>query len=93
MFHRCQQNSGETIAEFVAKLTLLAEYCEFGDSLEQLCDKLVVGVLDLAIQQHLLEEKYLDFKAAMDIDLTMERTAYHAQEFQRKGKENTAGLN
>ena len=44
-FHRRDQKSGESIAEYIAELRKLSIHCEFGDYLNQaLRDRLVCGL-------------------------------------------------
>ena len=46
-FHRRNQASGETVAEYVAELRRMATHCEFGSNLEEaLRDRLVCGLKD-----------------------------------------------
>lgn len=66
----------ETVAHYVAELRKLTEYCEFGDTLDDmLCDKLVWGIEDGRIQKRLLAEDNLTFKKALDLALALEVAA------------------
>ncbi len=57
-FSRQNQQAGETIAEYMVELRSLASTCEFGTFLnEALCDRLVCGLQDPAMQWRLLAEK------------------------------------
>ena len=50
-FHNRRQKSGETVADYLADLQKLAIHCEFGEFLEDaLCDRLVCGLKDKAMQ-------------------------------------------
>ncbi len=54
-FHRRNQQSGETIADYIATLRKLALHCEFEEYLDQaLQDRLVCGLLSEHIQKRLL---------------------------------------
>ena len=65
-FHTRTQRYGETVAIFVAELTQLTEYCEFGASLDNmLCDHLVFRIVDLGTQRLLLAEPDLDLDKAV----------------------------
>ena len=56
------RKQGESIAAYVAELLGLAEYCNYGDSLnEMLRDRLVCGVTDQRVQRRLLTEADLTF--------------------------------
>ena len=64
---------GEPIKNFVAELRKLTEYCEYGDTLEEMLrDRLVCGINERKIQQRLLSERNLTFKKAFEIALAME---------------------
>ncbi|KAJ8033913.1 hypothetical protein HOLleu_24295 [Holothuria leucospilota] len=48
-FNSRKQKESETVAEFVADLRRIAEYCEYGDKLEEMLrDCIVCGVKDFA---------------------------------------------
>ena len=54
-FNSLKRQPGETVAHYVAELRKLTEYCEFGDTLDDMLrDKLVWGIEDARIQQRLL---------------------------------------
>ena len=54
-FHSHFCNPGESVATYVAELRSLAEFCNFGQTLEaMLRDHIVCGINDDAIQRHLL---------------------------------------
>ena len=72
-FHTRVRQHGESIADFVSDLRKLAEKCEFEENFEDmLCDRLLCGVNDNAIQNRLLTEKDLTFKKAFEIALAQE---------------------
>ncbi|XP_068756934.1 uncharacterized protein [Montipora capricornis] len=75
--------NGESISDFVAALRHLAEYCNFGGSLENMLrDRLVSGVNNEKIQTRLLSEGELTFKKAFEIALSLETTAQHMADLQ-----------
>ena len=58
-----KRQPGETVAHYVAELRKLTEYCEFGDTLDDMLrDKLVWGIEDARTQERLLAEDKLTFK-------------------------------
>ena len=82
-FHTRIRQSGETIATFVAELRRIAQYCNFGDSLnDSLRDRLVCGVNEDNIQRRLLSEKVLTFDKAMEIAVSMETAKKNVDELQ-----------
>ena len=90
-FHtRCQQ-SGESLATFVAELRHLSQDCNFGDSLlDMLRDRLVCGVGSLRVQKRLLAEPDLTFESAFKISTAMETAEKNAVDLQAS-KAGTAG--
>ena len=51
-FHSCFRNAGESVATYVAELRSLAEFCNFGQTLEaMLRDRIVCGINDDVIQR------------------------------------------
>ena len=67
------QKPGETTSDFVAQLHKLSEYCEYGDSLEDILrDRLVCGCKDQRLQCKLLVESELSFGKAFKIAKAME---------------------
>ena len=82
-FHTRIRQSGETIATFVAELRRIAQYCNFGDSLnDSLRDRLVCGLNEDNIQRRLLSEKVLTFDKAMEIAVSMETAKKNVDELQ-----------
>ena len=72
-FHRRNQASGESIADYVAKLRRLTAHCEFGAALDDtLRDRLVCGLRHESIQKCLLSEANLTLKRAMELSQGME---------------------
>ncbi|XP_041440224.1 uncharacterized protein LOC121400661, partial [Xenopus laevis] len=82
-FNRRSQQSGESIAAYIAELRSLAENCNFGSSLESLLrDRLVCGVRDAALQRRLLAKHNLTFALAQEEALAYEAASAHSKEIQ-----------
>ncbi|KAL3192164.1 hypothetical protein MRX96_059275 [Rhipicephalus microplus] len=79
MFSKRDQESGESVADYVAVLRKLAGSCGFGENKVPLCemlsDQLVFGIADGVVQQCLLAEKELTFEAAYELAVTVESCA------------------
>ena len=79
-FHRRNQQSGESIAEYLAQLRRLALHCEFGDYLDQaLRDRLVCGMQSESIQRRLLTEADLTLTRAVTLAQGMEAATKNTQ--------------
>ena len=62
--------SGESVANYPAELRALAQYCNFGGTLEDMLrDRLVVGINDLVFQRCLLVEAQRTLKKATEVAL------------------------
>ena len=87
------RRQGETVATFVAELRALAEFCNFGDTLEtMLRDRIVCGINDAAIQKSLLSESKLTFKEALDMAQGLEAAAQNAKQLKSsEGAEGDSG--
>ena len=67
------QKVDKSISTYVAKLHKLTEFCEFGESInDMLRDKFVLGLHNTRIQHRLLAEKALTFAKAQEIVQAME---------------------
>ena len=67
-FHTRMQKPSESVSEFVAQLRKLSEYCEFGDTLQDMLrDRLVCRCKDQRLQCKLLAELELTFDKAFKI--------------------------
>ena len=67
-FYSRNQEQGETIKDFVAKLRELASTCKFKDSLDDMLrDRFVMGLCSAATQQNLLAESELTFDKAVKV--------------------------
>ena len=72
---------GESVATYVAELRAIAEFCNFGGTLEDMLrDRLVCGINDSAIQRRLLAEPKLTFKKALDLSRGLETAARNVEE-------------
>ena len=82
-FHSRSRKPGESVANFVAELRALAEFCNFGSSLEaMLRDQFVCGISDSAIQRRLLGEVPLSLEKALQLAQGMETAARNVKELQ-----------
>ena len=75
-FHGRFRQTGESIAAYVAELRALAEFCNFGTTLEDMLrDQLVWGIKNDSMQQHLLQESKLTYKKALELAQGLETAA------------------
>ena len=75
---RCRQST-ETVGDYVAELRHLSEFCEYGNTLDDMLrDRVVVGINNDPIQNRLLSERTLTFAKALDISQAMETAAKNA---------------
>ena len=80
-FYRRDQKTGESIADYLASLRLLASRCKFGTFLtEALRDKLVCGMQSDNIQKVLLTKANLTLDKAVEISQGMEAAAKSSKE-------------
>ena len=67
-FNSRVRRDGESIADYVAELRKLAEFCNYGDSLNKMLrDRLVWGVKDAYTQKKLLAERDLTLATAVQL--------------------------
>jgi len=86
---RSPGSPGESITAYMAARRQLAEYCNFGNRLEEMLrDRLVCGVNAVKIQRRLLAEANLTYKTAVDIAVGMEVASRNAQELQCRQEES-----
>ena len=72
-FNATTQQPGESISSYVVELRKLTEFCDFGESLnDMLRDKFVSGLRNTKTQHRLLSEKGLTFAKAQEIAQAME---------------------
>ena len=82
-FHTRFRQQGETVVTFVSELRAIAQWCNFGESLENMLrDRLVVGIDNEAIQRRLLSESTLTFKKALELAQSLEAAARNTKEIQ-----------
>ena len=82
-FNSSSHKQGESVANFVADLRRLSEYCEFGESLAaMLRDRLICGINNDRMQRHLLAESKLSFEKAYELAQAMETADHDAKELQ-----------
>ena len=68
---------------YVSELRALAQWCNFGQSLENMLrDRLVVGIDNEAIQRRLLSETAQTFKKALELAQSIEVAAKNTKEIQ-----------
>ena len=85
-FHTRVRKPGESVADFVAELRSLAEFCNFGASLnDMLRDRIVCGINSSKIQQRLLAEKDLTLEKAVNLAQGMETATKNVQELAQTG--------
>ena len=79
-FHKREQSTSETLAEFMAEIRRLAAKCEFGTHLDQvLRDRFVCSMRNEGVQRRLLSESDLDLNKAIRIAFTMESAQTNIQ--------------
>ena len=75
------RQDGESVAVYVSELKALAQYCNFGETLEvMLWDRIVCGINDQQTQKKLLAEKALSFDRGMEIALDVESATKGARD-------------
>ena len=75
-FHTKTRKPSESIATFMSQLRSIAEFCNFGNMLEDMLrDRLVCGIADNVIQKKLLAEDPLSLAKALEIAKRMESAA------------------
>ena len=80
-FNTRSRQPGESVADYVAELRRLAEFCEFCTTLDKMLrDRLVCGVNDESIQKKLLVEKNLTFARALLLAQGTEEAAKNLRE-------------
>ena len=79
-FHGWYRQQGESVATYVAELRSLAEYCNFGGTLDDMLrDQLVWEIKNNAIQQIKLGEAKLTFTHALELAQGLETAAQNVQ--------------
>ena len=81
------------MADFVADLRSIAEYCNFGETLDNMLrDQLVCGINHPKIQNRLLSEAKLTYEKAMELALSMEVAAKDLRLLQKPGTQTGMGV-
>ena len=84
---------GETVATFVAELRSIAEFCNFGASLEDMLhDQIVCGINEDGIQQKLFAEKTLTYQRALELSRGLETAAKSVKELKIGRRDLDGGL-
>ena len=80
-FHSRVRKEGESVATYVSELRLIATFCNFCDSLEDMLqDRLTCRINNDAIQNTLLAKSNLTFKKAMEVAQSLEEVAKRTKE-------------
>ena len=83
-FHTRACKSGESVSMYVSVLWKLLEYCNFGDTLEDMLrDHLVCGMNDKRVQRRLLAEPGLTFAKALELAHVAETAESNAKQLEQ----------
>ena len=89
-FHRRNQGSHESIADYVVELRRFASRCQFEEYLDEaLRDHFVCGIVIEAMQRRLLSQEKLTFATAVQEVLTSEKAENNAKELKEREEINT----
>ena len=84
-FHSRDRKPGKSVATYIAELRSLTEFCNFGDSLEEMIqDRLVCGINDASLQKRLLAEPDLSYEKAVELALNAETASQSVRELRGK---------
>ena len=84
----------ETVASSVAELRSLAEFCNFGDTLDvMLRDRIVCGINDSGTQKRLLAESTLTYARALEIAKGQETAAQNLETIQAREEDPRKPVN
>lgn len=79
------QQPGESYMEFIAELRRLAQYCDFGATLnDSLRDRFVCGIRDVSVCKRLLSEDGLTLEKALQIASAQEAVERDAKEVKKE---------
>lgn len=82
-FNSRSRQPGETVSTYLSELRSIAEFCNFGQSLDDMLrDRLICGINDEQIQRRLLAESKLTLKRALEVAQGLETAAQNAQALQ-----------
>ncbi len=80
LFHKRQQEPGESVDIYVAHLRKLIKTCNYGQLVDRLLkDQIVVGVKDEALRTKLLEIRDLTLRMCIDTCRAYEASQYHTK--------------
>ena len=86
-FNTRSQKPGESVATYVAELKRLAEFCNYGVSLDKIIQyRLVSGIIDHNIQKRLLSETVLMYTQALEIAQGVEEAEKNLREMRAPDK-------
>jgi len=86
-FNTCVRHPKEKISVYVERLRELMQYCEFGDTIEDMLrDRLVCDVNEEQLQCRLLAEPWLTFQKALKLSQTFEAAVKDAKDLQGSSK-------
>ena len=87
-FNSRSRKAGESVAAYVAELRRLAEFCDYGTTLDKMLrDRLVWGINDDKTQAKFLQEKELDFQKALTIARSYESADRNMKELKAPSAE------
>ena len=93
-FHTRLRRPGESIATFVTELRSLSEFCNFGETFEDMIrDSLICGINDDAMQKHMLAEPKFTYKRAVELAQSLQWADKNVKELKPKinGTESSLG--
>ena len=78
------RESGESVANYIAELQALSQYCNFGETLQSMLRDRIVwcGINDTQTQKHLLAEKNLAYAKTKEIALAVESAVQGTKDIQ-----------
>ena len=92
-FNTRKQKANETVSEYVAALRRIAEYCEYGATLDHMLrDRLVCGIADKRVQDRYLRESKLTYQEALEMALAAETAEKDSQKLRASGDDSHAAL-
>ena len=84
-FHNRSRRPGESVATYVSELRSLSEFCNFGESLEEMIrDRLVCGINDDSMQKRLLSEPDLTYARAVELLQSIEMASQNVKDLKDK---------
>ena len=93
IFNTCDQQSHETVDEYVNKLRGLSETCEFGTLRDSLIkDRIVLGTKNKQVRATLLNQKELTLNKALSVCRNSELTEQHLLKINVNSTSNVSSL-